>query len=216
MKHVTLLLLIMASFSGFAQYPKGMTDITSALAAGDAKFALTTEDDRSGTFKSTLVIMGEKLFFTATNTANGDELYITDGTEAGTKMVKDINPGSSDASPRYLVALNGKLYFQADDGSHGVELWESDGTEAGTKMVADIYVGAESSAPDMLTILGGKVLFRATTVASSADQKKWMHIYNPANQTVSLVSEIQARVEGDAVIPRIQVEIGRASCMERV
>ena len=206
MKHVTLLLLIMASFSGFAQYPKGMTDITSALAAGDAKFALTTEDDRSGTFKSTLVIMGEKLFFTATNTANGDELYITDGTEAGTKMVKDINPGSSDASPRYLVALNGKLYFQADDGSHGVELWESDGTEAGTKMVADIYVGAESSAPDMLTILGGKVLFRATTVASSADQKKWMHIYNPANQTVSLVSEIQARVEGDAVIPRIQVD----------
>jgi ELWxxDGT repeat protein len=206
MKHVILLLLVLVSFSGFAQYPKGMTDITSALAAGDENFALTTEDDRSGTFKSTLVIIGENMFFTATSTASGDELYISDGTEAGTKMVKDINPGNADASPRYLVALSGKLYFQADDGSHGVELWESDGTEAGTKMVADIYPGAESSAPDMLTILGGKVLFRATTVASSADEKKWMHIYDPATQTASLVSEIQARVEGDAVIPRIQVD----------
>ena len=48
MKHVTLLLLILATFSGFAQYPKGMTDITATLAAGDSKFALTTEDDRSG------------------------------------------------------------------------------------------------------------------------------------------------------------------------
>jgi len=205
MKHVTLLLLILLTYSGFAQYPAGMTDITAALAAGDANFALTTEDDRSGTFKSTLVIIGENMFFTAKNSASGDELYISDGTEAGTKMVKDINSGSGDASPRYLVELNGKLYFQADDGSHGVELWESDGTDAGTKMVADIYPGAESSAPDMLTILGEKVLFRATTIASSADGKKWMHIYDPGTQTASLISEIQARVEGDAVIPRIQV-----------
>jgi ELWxxDGT repeat protein len=151
------------------------------------------------------VIIGENMFFTAKNSASGDELYISDGTEAGTKMVKDINSGSGDASPRYLVELNGKLYFQADDGSHGVELWESDGTDAGTKMVADIYPGAESSAPDMLTILGEKVLFRATTIASSADGKKWMHIYDPGTQTASLISEIQARVEGDAVIPRIQV-----------
>jgi ELWxxDGT repeat protein len=206
MKKVFLLLLTFASLSVFAQYPKGMTDITSALAAGDAGFALTTEDDRSGTFKSTLVIIGDNMFFTAKSTANGDELYVTDGTLEGTKLVKDINPGSGDASPRYLVSLNGKLYFQADNGTNGVELWESDGTEAGTKMVADVYAGAESSAPDMLTVLNGKILFRATTVASAADGKKWMHIYDPGTQAATLVKEIQARSEGDAVIPRIQVD----------
>lgn len=206
MKKVFLLLLIFASFSGFAQYPKGMTDITSALAADDAAFALTTEDDRSGTFKSTLVIIGDNMFFTAKSTDNGDELYVTDGTLEGTKLVKDINPGSGDASPRYLVSLNDKLYFQADNGTDGVELWESDGTEEGTKMVADIYAGAESSAPDMLTVLDGKVLFRATTVASAADGKKWLHIYDPGTEAATLVSEIQARSEGDAIIPRIQVD----------
>jgi ELWxxDGT repeat protein len=206
MKKVLLLLLIFTSLSALAQYPKGMTDITSALAEGDAGFALTTEDDRSGTFKSTLVIIGDKMFFTAKSTANGDELYVSDGTAEGTILVKDINPGSADASPRYLVALNNKLYFQADNGTDGVELWESDGTEAGTKMVADIYAGAESSAPDMLTVLDGKILFRATTVASAADGKKWLHIYDPGTGLESLVSDIQARAEGDAVIPRIQVD----------
>ena len=206
MKKVLLLLLTFASLLGYAQYPKGMTDITSTLAAGDAGFALTTEDDRSGTFKSTLVIIGDNMFFTAKSTANGDELYVTDGTPEGTKMVMDINPGSGDASPRYLVSLNDKLYFQADNGTNGVELWESDGTEAGTKMVADIYAGGESSAPDMLTVLDGKILFRATTVASAADGKKWLHIYDPETQTESLVSDIQARSEGDAIIPRIQVD----------
>jgi len=206
MKKVFLLFLIFTSFSGFAQYPKGMTDITSALAADDAGFALTTEDDRSGTFKSTLVIIGDNMFFTAKSTDNGDELYVTDGTVEGTKLVMDINPGSGDASPRYLVSLNDKLYFQADNGTNGVELWESDGTEAGTKMVVDIYAGAESSAPDMLTVLDGKILFRATTVASAADGKKWLHIYDPVADVESLVSEIQARAEGDAIIPRIQVD----------
>ncbi len=206
MRNVLLLFLLLISLAGYAQYPEGLTDITASLANGDDNFALTTEDDRSGTFKSTFVIIGDNMFFTATSTNSGDELYITDGTAAGTKMVKDINPGSADASPRYLVALNGKLYFQADDGTNGVELWESDGTSAGTKMVADIYSGAESSAPDMLTVLGDKILFRATTVASSADAQKWMHIYDPGTGTASLVSEIQARIDGDAVIPRIQVD----------
>ena len=98
---------------------------------------------RTGTFESTLVIIGDNMFFTAKSTASGDELYVTDGTLEGTKMVMDINPGSGDASPRYLVSLNGKLYFQADNGTNGVELWESDGTEAGTKMVADVYAGAD-------------------------------------------------------------------------
>ena len=58
----------------------------------------------------------------------------------------------------------------------------------------------------MLTVLDGKILFRATTVASAADGKKWLHIYDPGTQTESLVSDIQARSTGDAIIPRIQVD----------
>ena len=60
------------------------------------------------------------------------ELWTTDGTSAGTKMVKDIDPGADGSAPEELHAFNGDIYFSADDGSHGRELWKSDGTAGGT------------------------------------------------------------------------------------
>jgi ELWxxDGT repeat protein len=88
-------------------------------------------------------------FFVATTVSYGTELWKSDGTETGTVIVKDINPGSASGFNPYLdrtlVDVNGTLFFPADDGVHGVELWKSNGTEAGTVMVKDIYVGPNSS-----------------------------------------------------------------------
>ena len=69
------------------------------------------------------------------------ELWKSDGTAAGTVMVKDINPGSGNSAPLSLTNVNGKLYFAANDGADGDELWKSDGTAAGTLMVKDIIFG---------------------------------------------------------------------------
>jgi ELWxxDGT repeat protein len=66
---------------------------------------------------------------------------VTDGTELGTYMVKDINPTPGRGSyPSQFTSLgNGTAVFSADDGTHGAELWMTDGTAAGTYMVMDIY-----------------------------------------------------------------------------
>jgi ELWxxDGT repeat protein len=93
--------------------------------------------------------------------AHGYELWKTDGTEAGTELVKDINPGAGNGYPGNFTVLDGKLYFSADDGTHGGELWQSDGTEAGTVMLKDINPGAEESHPELLTVLGDALLFKA-------------------------------------------------------
>ena len=63
------------------------------------------------------------LFFSAYDGANGFELWKSDGTEAGTALVKDIRPSSGTLSPSYLTDVNGTLFFTANDGTNGVELW---------------------------------------------------------------------------------------------
>lgn len=72
----------------------------------------------------------------------GKELYRTNGTVAGTELVKDINPsGNCDAN--YLTVIGDHVFFTANDGTHGNEVWATDGTEAGTQMMVDY--GDESS-----------------------------------------------------------------------
>jgi ELWxxDGT repeat protein len=67
---------------------------------------------------------------------NGDELWRSDGTPAGTYLVKDINPGPRTAFPNGLQVRDGALYFLADDADRNPGLWRTDGTAAGTERLA--------------------------------------------------------------------------------
>ena len=110
------------------------------------------------------------LFFVANDGIHGAELWQSDGTVAGTMLVKDINPGSDAyVGPRNLVNVNGTLFFTADDGTNGRELWKSNGTELGTVMVRDIFTGSarpdgdvpNSSQPSNLINVDGTLFFNA-------------------------------------------------------
>ena len=79
---------------------------------------------------------------------NGQELWTSDGTSAGTTLVKDINPGIAKSSYRgALTNVGGTLFFSATDGTNGYELWKTDGTSTGTHIVKDIRIGASSAYP---------------------------------------------------------------------
>src|SRR4051812_31010225 len=101
------------------------------------------------------------LYFTADDGTHGVELYKSNGTQAGTSMLKDINPTGS-STPASFFVVNGTFYFSANDGTHGVELWTTDGTSDGTQMVADINPnGSTSSTPAFLNALNNLLIFSA-------------------------------------------------------
>jgi ELWxxDGT repeat protein len=81
------------------------------------------------------------LFFRAGETNTGSELWKSDGTEGGTVIVKDINPGTGSSAPFWFEGIGNTLLFGAIDGIHGQELWATDGTDSGTVMVKDINPG---------------------------------------------------------------------------
>ena len=125
----------------------GVVDLASGLDTGAALAAGTDLPTDS-------VVLDGRLYFAASRTDSGSELWVTDGTPAGTRLLRDIAPGVSSSWPRKLTVVGERIYFGADDGVSGRELWSTDGTAAGTTRVADIRPGAEGSDPDELTLVG--------------------------------------------------------------
>jgi ELWxxDGT repeat protein len=83
----------------------------------------------------TLVSSGGTLYFNADDGSHGQELWKSDGTEGGTRLVRDIVPGADSSYPFVVADVAGTLLFAASDPVHGLELWRGDGTEAGTVAV---------------------------------------------------------------------------------
>jgi len=118
----------------------------------------------SSGFHSSLATLGDTYFFTA-RSAEGVELWKSDGTAAGTVLVKDINPGPMSSQPHDAFAFGGVLWFSALDAEHGEELWRTDGTTVGTVLVSDFEPGVMSSSPSALSAGARGLLLNAHSSA---------------------------------------------------
>ena len=134
-----------------------------SYAPGTLKLSRDINQQGTGTFlsASSTVILGNALLYAATTSDAGTELWKTDGTAAGTTLLKDINPGTSSSSPSNLTLFNGLTYFTATDAVNGMELWKTDGTSAGTVLVKDIFSGGSGSVPTSLRVMNGVLFFAA-------------------------------------------------------
>lgn len=103
---------------------------------------------------------GGYLYFSGYTSADGNELWRSDGTPGGTVEVKDINPGAVESAPTNMIEMGTLLIFVADDGVNGRELWKSDGTPGGTVLIKNINPAGNSDIRDM-RLLNGKVCFVA-------------------------------------------------------
>ena len=147
---------------------------------GTTDGTLMVTDLREGEFgsnPSNFTVLNNKLYFSAgdgfdyDNGQHGFELWVSDGTVAGTHIVADINTEESSA-PSGLTTFGDKIYFGANDATNGTELWASDGTAAGTYMVKDISTsGNGNSLPGNFITFNGKLFF--TAYSSETGREIW-------------------------------------------
>jgi ELWxxDGT repeat protein len=106
--------------------PTGTT-LVKDVWPGPAEFPASDEFCQYG--PQFLTGLGDAIYFVSTEPTYGAELWTSDGTAPGTRLVADIRPGDDDygfpygSSPRELTPVSGRLFFAADDGTHGLELW---------------------------------------------------------------------------------------------
>lgn len=107
---------------------------------------------------SNLRLIDDQLFFEA----DGASLWVTDGTDAGTRPVAALDS----AAFRYegqLTGLNGKLFFVAERAAqerYDNEVWVSDGTAAGTHVLKEINPNG-AAYPTIFATIDGYIYFSA-------------------------------------------------------
>jgi ELWxxDGT repeat protein len=130
-----------------------------------------------------------KLYFDNEDPQNGREIWTSDGTVAGSALLKDIaaETQTQSSNPADFVSFNGQLFFTADDGITGREVWHSDGTSQGTTLLVDANPGAAGSSPSDLSVANGALYFFAAD--SSGAAHLWRSDGTPAGtQALAAVS----------------------------
>ena len=199
MKRKTLLLLVALMTVGgvFAQLTEDAGGALVSLLPEGVKIAVETAQKQ--TKRKNLVVVGEKskgykAFFAASDATHGEELWVTDGTVAGTRIVKDINPGSSGSDVNWMARFNDKVVFAANDGMNGMEVWISDGTTAGTYMIKQIHEWGDGSNPNGFTQVNEtQFVFRARNVDSenynATAEQYWLWVSDGTEEGTELIAE---------------------------
>src|SRR5690348_512565 len=98
--------------------------ITDGTAAGTRVLAYTERDVPNTNLPLNFVTLGRQLYFNGFDWAHGEcmilgplslcgELWTSDGTASGTRLVTDLNPGPTPSSPLDLFVNGNKLYYSA-------------------------------------------------------------------------------------------------------
>ena len=123
---------------------------------------------------ASLVPFAGRLFFSGWDAAHGHELWTTDGTPQGTRLVKDLCPGICDGRPAAFRPALGRLLFE--DAKN--DLWATDGTAAGTVRIGPLPYPAGYWSPGLdAAEEDGRIFF--TSLDAVNGQQPWVSDLTP-------------------------------------
>ena len=95
-------------------------------------------------FDAQLTDVNGTLFFQGYDATNGFELWRSDGTVAGTRLVKNLSSQPSASTITSLRPANNVLYFLSEG-----NLYRTDGTASGTNQVVDVSTRCRRRHPQL-------------------------------------------------------------------
>jgi ELWxxDGT repeat protein len=129
--------------------------ISDIIAGSDSGVSLNSTN-------GTEIALGNKFIFTASDGQRGLEPWVSDGTEAGTKILKDINTGPGNSDPTDFTLGDGVVYFIAHDTTSSpqvMQIWKTDGTPENTTVVSTLPLGTDRGIAEDLAFTNGKLFY---------------------------------------------------------
>ncbi len=162
--------------------------VLPALAAGQAASLLvdlntTTYYDEPGRNAGIgdLKAAGDKLFFVANGDRAGGEMWVSDGSSAGTEILRDLCPGPCDGEVSLLGGLGDVMLALAQPGQNPFQhqLWRSDGTRPGTFVLTppELIVQARTSADHSLWAFAGRSLYFVGCAYSGEGERQGCNLW---------------------------------------
>jgi len=169
---------------------------TGSPAPDPSSPAYLVRDIYTGTESSApanLTAVGDLLLFVADDGLHGRELWASDGTTAGTYLVRDIAPEPVRAYLSALIDLEGTLLFRAYNGDDS-GLWRSDGTQAGTVRVKGVTPGYGYLYGKKQAVIDGTLYFDGHDNEQRYDYELWRS--DGTTEGTTLVKDIHPGTDG--------------------
>ncbi|HNE14670.1 MAG TPA: hypothetical protein PLL39_01515, partial [Rhodocyclaceae bacterium] len=169
----------LATALGNAGLQNNLLSVGVHSANGLDSLSITAADDRVSLVRLTSggmgafsvgqesVQSGARLYFSAYNSAHGYELWVSDGTAEGTRMLEGA-AGTASVDPYYLTPVGGVLYFVGyNSGAGYYSLWRHAGGNA-----PELLSGQSGFRnPSYLVNADGRLVFAAQVSATYGDEE---------------------------------------------
>ncbi|HLP63245.1 T9SS type A sorting domain-containing protein [Flavobacterium sp.] len=137
--------------------------------------------------------VSNKIIFTHSTPEFGAELWVSDGTSAGTMILKDMNIGASSSSPNFLTLIDDVVYFQANTN----QIWRTDGTAVGTYAIVS---NNQVTNPKNFTKAGQFIFFSEGSAGSSCCHSLWKTLTTPNSESMVTPTTTFVDVDGIATL----------------